>query len=328
MFASQRQKIEFNAFRRRYIRSILTRFCKAHGCTPTPVGSPPTSAMSNADFNLTSTHGGNRVVSLIRSVHRLHGKTFVQPLDVVFDVNVYGTNADAISARIGPGKDIPGRAAQKSQRAWALMRAASFLTAAESARLSPEDRDAIHLCSLKNIDEDGDYASDLSLYFVELARAGGSLGRLAEAFSRSKYHERETYRSVGAVLHIVNKRRDISPSMAVDSAFDNFGFVLEVMRGSHRCVPWPYRVARASKYVARMCDAMAIAATPHDRLHGLCEALNAKRKRMDRSISVSDVRPVMEALGVSPTAWTDFPMAVYDALLRARPTPKNSSISR
>jgi hypothetical protein len=333
LFASREQKAAFNRFRIAYIDALITRYCARHGCGPDVVGSPPTSAMSNADFNITgdttttsSTKRGDApIVAAIRGIERHHARNFADGLDVVFDVNLYGTS-DTIFDGV---RKLRPKALQFSQRVWASMRIHEFLTPDEAAAaLSQADRKVYAACGARAASEKREerregYLGHLNDYFA--ARDVETPERLADLFSTAKFHERETYRSIGAYLHIVRRKpvAEMDLSLRLDSAYDNFGFVLETMRGD-RCSSVAYRVARASKYVSRMCAALL---SPRSRtaaatLKNVCDALNERRKT--HAITAADVAPLLRLLGVADAS--AFPLAVYGALLNNKQSSNHSHI--
>jgi hypothetical protein len=78
-----------------------------------------------------------------------------------------------------------------------------------------------------------------------------------ESFSLAKYYENETYRSLGAVLHIVNKLVDIDENYFVHSVYDQYGFVVEnVLEEKIKGSSVNVTVPKASKYISRICDAI------------------------------------------------------------------------
>lgn len=83
-----------------------------------------------------------------------------------------------------------------------------------------------------------------------------------EAFSRSKYYEDETYRSLGAYLFTVLKMRNLDIGYYIDSAFDDLGFAVENLVDSGKTPEM--KNLRAAKYLERSCDALIQACTQID----------------------------------------------------------------
>jgi hypothetical protein len=78
-----------------------------------------------------------------------------------------------------------------------------------------------------------------------------------ECFSKAKYYENETYRSLGAVLHIVNKLSGINENYFVHSVYDQYGFIIEnVIQHNIKGNSLPVRIPKISKYISRICNAI------------------------------------------------------------------------
>lgn len=87
---------------------------------------------------------------------------------------------------------------------------------------------------------------------------------LVESFSRAKFYENETYRSLGAVLHIVQKRDNFVNRLKQEeyylhSIYDNFGFVVENLLHEKLCGKlFKPSVLKVAKYVSRIINAMSM----------------------------------------------------------------------
>jgi hypothetical protein len=103
----------------------------------------------------------------------------------------------------------------------------------------------------------------------------------------TKLLENDVYWSVGAFLHIVSGRKDITESMYVDSMLDNTGFIVSNLRKKHVCKKEvsPYTtVLRVAKYMERVLDAYMLCRHVKSEAHlqkllTMCSKLNIERKR-------------------------------------------------
>lgn len=78
-----------------------------------------------------------------------------------------------------------------------------------------------------------------------------------ECFSIAKYYENETYRSLGAVLHIVSRIEGIEKNYYAHSVYDQYGFIVEnIFEHKIKGTNLINTVPKAAKYIARICDAI------------------------------------------------------------------------
>lgn len=305
-FASKPQARRFNDFRKKYVRSIVDDYCRANGCVPIGVGTTDPSPSSDIDFDMYSS--GNREINeIIRDIHAFHESRFARSLDEVFDVNLYGTISDVFvdaQCAFGACERLP-KPSIEAQHAWAFARAAEAISAnapeTAAAMLSERDRSLYETCLRRRERRSNDRYLSLLGEFLKLSKRRTSVAKLAEAFSEAKYHENETYRSVGATLHIVRKQPKLDPSMWIDSVYDNFGFFAETVFASVACAKREKaRVSRACKYLARICDArmnLPNAAPSISRMREICARIDADRKRM-KTPSALDLRALRTELGL------------------------------
>ena len=121
-----------------------------------------------------------------------------------------------------------------------------------NTKIIPIERSKSLYCSRNKIES---YTSCLSSYFENINN--GKLDDISEHFSLAKYYENETYRSLGAVLHIVNKLTDINKNFFVHSVYDQFGFVVEcILETKIKENMLIDVIPKASKYISRICDAV------------------------------------------------------------------------
>lgn len=343
MLGTPEQKRAFNKMRMEYVAALLggKGVCGPRsGRSCTAVGTVPPSPVSDMDFNV----AGPSVADAIAEARRRHHARLEDPIDVVFDVNLYA----AISP-LGPACPLERAAcSQRSarimaspalalgQRAWSFLRIAHVLDAgAHCLQMLPCHRAFVERAGrlkrrldkkLKGLTPEAAYA----LSVRETARSARSAvgpARIAYLFGQSKHLERDTYRSVGAVLDIVYKLDPMPTTLMYDSVYDNFGFALHALL-HERCSNMDVRLLEASKYVDRICrtlrriraaqrhassaTASASASASDDRLERLAELsdrLNAKRKQLE---------PATHAEKAKLAALLGDPHALHDASSAAR----------
>ena len=144
--------------------------------------------------------------------------------------------------------------------------------------------------------------------------------KLANIYGRTKYYERETYRSVGATMHIVIKKKGLPRSMLTDSVYDNFGFAAEVLLTPPLCPKHPkdVRVYKTCKYISRICNALEeMNANVENILEikELCDIMNTRRKKM-LPLLQSDYKKLCGLIG-TPTRFDPARLlqAIYNRLL-------------
>ena len=143
LYANDKQKIAFNKFRRTYIKNIIIKACNKKICELKPIGSDPKTVASDADFDMY----GQDVDEFIGKINKDHHKYFKKSMDVIFDINIYGTIADifigmncAITGCVNHIKNID------KQHQWAFIRAAEYLPIKLVNSLSNYDKTLYVLC--------------------------------------------------------------------------------------------------------------------------------------------------------------------------------------
>lgn len=155
------------------------------------------------------------------------------------------------------------------QRMWSFLRIVEFVSVlgpakkkAVMAGWSQEHRrlyaETKHLYDQLRRRKLPSYGRAIRRFFDELDKKPQDPHKLAEAFSFSKFLERETYRSVGAVLHIAERHGTMPKSAYYDSIYDNLGFVFEIMLAPALCVQDLFyaKVVKTAKYIERILDAL------------------------------------------------------------------------
>ena len=263
-FGTVKQKTFWDNFRRKYINSLLNKYCTtSKNCFYTFIGS--NSIFSDIDINIS----GEDSVYIIKSIYKEHGKNFDKSLEVLFDVNIYGTifhYLDKIRDCINnPSKDecFPKVVANYQQRCWSFSRIVeTVLTYKDEDKMDifnflPESYRKLFYDSYKLIKKvknkytgKDDYLFLLKKYISSLHKnpKNENPKKLMNKYSTCKLFENESYRSAGAVLHIVYDKK-ISKDLYYDSIYDNLGFIFEISNNK-------FNILKISKYIDRIIDAM------------------------------------------------------------------------
>ena len=258
---------------------------------------------------------------LYGALRAFHGARFPDTsMADLFDVNVYASDfVSPVHVTCTGAGDGTCLRSSCSQRSWACLRLAEVLRPRADAAGADPRRSAFaawfesaagadfatgvlapavaKLQDVRRIEEESPrdsltYATMVGRAFSAARDRPDDAEDAAESFSRSKLYERDTYRSVGAFLHVVGGYRSMHPSLYVDSALDNLGFLLENLLEDKvlGCieVPLEHRLLRVAKYLGRTCDALILSlgddtgtaeAVGHLRdVQAVCKSLNEARK--------------------------------------------------
>jgi hypothetical protein len=284
--ANKKQQKAFNLLRTRYVKTMIIDFCSNKQCQPVMVGSPPSSALSDIDFDFYSNK--KDVVEVIHLINTEHHKFFKDSIENTFDINLYGTVSD-IFANIPCTLEKCKNIDSKDQHIWAFMRVCQYGKSLYPM-LSPHHKKLYKECvarkKLLHTPEHQHkllYLKYLDEYLTMSKKKHFDPAKLAHTFSKAKFYERETYRSVGATLHIVKKKDDLPTPYLHDSIYDNFGFILEV--AALKCYNHDYKIMKICKYVSRICNALLILDPSRKdirKLKDITHAINRKRKNIQK----------------------------------------------
>lgn len=279
LFGSKQQQQAFNRFRTEYVEYLVNRYCTTTtNCEARLSGtSAKNFPMSDIDYNFE----GSGMKLAIDNIKKEHTKYFGSnnTLDDVFDANLYGTTFKFAGHKgyvLSPLDDA-------RQCVWAFSRTAEVIKTISSKerdvfekalhdshrkmfkcatrRLSSPDYSDCN-CETQRFDM---YARRLTEFVAQKQSTQGSFSSTMESMSRAKVFEHETYRTFGAILHIVEgcKRKDVTDARFFHhSVLDNFGFVVQAMCKRLTCKSdddintFVYRVQKASKYIDRICDGL------------------------------------------------------------------------
>jgi hypothetical protein len=242
-------------------------------------------------------------------------------LEELFDTNIYGSVFhfldDRCDAREMTLECYPRYEMGYRQRMWSFLRIVEMCEQElpRKARLDlvshlPTEYQKLYAETLILLKQhlrrkSTDYARAISQYMKELGQANPDPHKIAEAFSRSKVVEHDTYRSIGAVLHIVEHRTDLHPSALYDSCYDNLGFVFQQFLKRSLCGSGVLidKLIKSAKYIERIFDAVYrinnknqksnVVSSRFTELNEVAAKLNVMRKAL---VGVDDMRPAAETM--------------------------------
>jgi len=261
--------------------------CKLEGVGTTENISAASDIDMNFYFTFTPTNIDeiiNNIRSLYDKINTFHYNKFTTPYEDLFDMHFYATNlyskeCNNSKCKINNcSKDtcvINNNYDTNKQRRWAFYRAAEIIqnnTLENLINLYNETHPfrKLYNDTLKVIKEqeqskrtNNTLQNSMSKKYVNsVAESYKNLNLKIDinSFSRAKIYERETYRSVGAFLHIVAKKTDLKYNLYIDSMLDNYGFILENLYHEPSCFKLDIQIKllRVAKYLERMCDAIIL----------------------------------------------------------------------
>lgn len=307
LFGTVEQQNILNNFRFLYISHLLNNHCK-NGCKFEVIGTIANSPQSDMDFDLT----GSSIPKIITQIIKNHTQYFNEPLDVLFDINLYGSVFDSKIEKMD-------NTIYNQQKIWSFVRVIEvmsllnketqkrfydslneidkilyndtlvflnhFVNFKRCKNMSVRNKYLTIDCSkdmfVNNVNSSEffyknnsvvsnvkelikrksftEYSQELSNYFRE-AKQDMSYFNIVNSFSFAKFQENETYRSLGAVLHIVQKQTSlIDKRYYIHSIYDNFGFVLENLLHDSLCGSiFKSNVLKVSKYISRIIDGIKL----------------------------------------------------------------------
>jgi hypothetical protein len=329
-FGTKAQLVAWDKFRVKYINTLIERHCTPLlNCKTQIIGSK--SPKSDIDMNMTCPQHIEDVLVAIKEDH--HSK-YKRSMEEMFDFNVYASvfhylkdrcNVDRV-ASCYPRYELGMR-----QRMWSFLRIVQFVTTLTPAQRRallagwPEVHRKLYIDTKKmyerlKLRKLPTYGRAIRKFFDELNKLPEDPRAIAEAFSASKYLEHETYRSVGAVLHIVERHASMPKSGYYDSIYDNLGFIFEIMLAPSLCVEDPSvfktKVVKTAKYIERIIDALGHVQTVSpdlSEINAIASNINKDRKAL---VPVQEM-PVAELLALMKVQTQDAanPAVVYVSAL-------------
>jgi hypothetical protein len=321
---SHAQLLRFDALRNKYVTSLLDKHCRALGdgeddgaCTTDVIGS--TSPSSDIDINMTSPAHFEDVYTKILREHRARFPH--DSLEDMFDVNIYGSVFHFLDARCQEDGDARRRVEacypmyepSYRQRMWSFLRIVESTQglrrgqAAEVVRGLPAPYQRLYERTRKVLlgplrkrygSSTDAYAHTVQAYLDELKKPHPV--DIPEKFALAKYLERDTYRSIGAVLHIVEHKPTIVKANLYDSVYDNLGFIYQLAFKDAASIDVTPKIGKICKYIARVCDAVQRIQGRGQKtplvaeLQALAKELDAKRK----ALAPIEPRKVEALLGI------------------------------
>jgi hypothetical protein len=178
LYGTPEQKTAFNRFRIKYIRYLFDKVCLEldDACRDTLVGTYPSSAKSDIDYNISG-----KISEKIRRIAERHMELFDDSLDELFDINLYGTSFDAEIARQANFPVVD------SQFVHAWLRVAKLGRGIEMSR---EHRELTEKALKLRVR--GNYVKNLELYLRASDKADIDFSDLVTLYSEAKYFEKRS----------------------------------------------------------------------------------------------------------------------------------------
>eukprot|EP00798_Chlamydomonas_sp_ICE-L_P027261 gene27261-biopygen8419 len=295
-----------NTFRVAYATGLIDyirQMCGDDVCNPKQVGTVNVNYSSDIDVNLNFNgeilHNDlDRIVLIFKSIKDYHYQRFKRNFTDMFDINIYGSHFGMLNnpKSAKSKEEIYLISNDPQQRLFAMGKLAIMCKWSDREDML-KARDFIKKQPTYNSNNNEKlYTSYLKKYFAidrnntttttSLGAVSGIV-KVGRIFSMTKLLENDVYWSVGAFLHIVSGRKDLTESMYVDSMLDNTGFIVSNLRKKHVCKKEvsPYTtVLRVAKYMERVLDAYMLCRHVKSEAHlqkllTMCSKLNIERKR-------------------------------------------------
>lgn len=283
-FSTDLEKNHFNLFRLKYYDILAKKVSEKIECFSKEMCSfilvgTVDNITSESDIDVNFVFSMDNIVSdrsrieqIIQNIHafykyilEFHDNYFSDSLENTFDINFYA------SSFITDGKILNNCSemcieSPVEQKYFAFIRAidamshnkiSASLIKKSIIKLKSKELGKLFL-EKKNSKTYHDYVKSIKKYLISENSNNISSNTVFNKFSITKLKERDTYRSVGAFLHIVKKLKDMHPSFYLDSFLDNYGFMLENLFHKPDCfnLEIDLRLRRVSKYICRMVDAL------------------------------------------------------------------------
>lgn len=209
----------------------------------------------------------------------------------------------------------PSLQANYNQRMWSFMRIVETVDQINNLlTFFPKNYKKLYISTLKlkkkslQKYEKHDYTYFIKRYYTLLKQkiANASPSKIANAYSLASFIEKDSYRSIGAILHIVEKVPNISIELLYDSIYDNLGFVYNILYTNSLCLQEQLiiKFIKICKYIYRITDAMILINSNISnivkQIHHISNDINEKRKQMIRpSLLEKDVMDLLALLNIS-----------------------------
>ena len=310
LFATQKQLLKYHNVRKEYINALIDKHCtKDKQCFVKYIGSD--TPKSDIDINLNCP----TVQQVVEDIMNEHYDNYKDSLEDMFDTNIYGSMIRHFGEDCSEVKTLqtvchPDYYPLYSQRIWSFLRVAETINKQDTKNkfvksLSAPYKRLYEKCSNLQLPKKHSraYTKYLALYVQAIHDRNPDYQVISERFSMCKYLETDAYYSIGAVLHIVEHKKNITPAVIYDSIYDNLGFALEILYKNGIChvVIIQLKIMKMCKYLARICDAYRLLTRRDDLddLYKLSEKLNQMRKkhRFDKK-AVAGVQDLLARLNI------------------------------
>jgi hypothetical protein len=163
----------------------------------------------------------------------------------MFDTNIYGSTIRQFGKECSDIKTLqtvchPNYYPLYSQRIWSFLRIVETINKGSIKKEFVKTLPTVYKTLYKNAETLSSelssktnktiwYTKYLALYVKAIQNPIANYKVISENFSKCKYFETDAYYTIGAVLHIVENKKNINPDVLYDSIYDNLGFALEVL---------------------------------------------------------------------------------------------------
>jgi hypothetical protein len=281
-----------NEFRLLYVTKLKKFLSERCGdlCTPQAVGTVDNiKYVSDIDINLNFSskieENLQEITKIYSSIQTFHHKYFTQDYSKLFDVDRCSeSNIQCINTLV----------ALKSQRLMSFSRLSQVSQKHGLFFLNPPDslsrinaffllyNNTFEMINSSKTKKLKFYSKYLEEFYS--VNKSSNFKNAATLFSLSKMFETDTYRSVGAYLHIVVGIKNLPTVLYMDSIIDNLGFAIENVLKSDDCldIQFAWKMLRVAKYLERIIDAVELSKVDLDldlhKLKEITKFLNMSRK--------------------------------------------------
>lgn len=336
LFATKKQLLKYHKERKLYIHALIARHCTVDKeCYIKYVGSD--TPKSDIDININCPN----VQEVVAGIMDEHYANYSDSLEDMFDTNIYGSMIRHFGENCSQVKTLqtachPDYYPLYSQRIWSFLRVVEVMNAQQESKakffksLPAAYKKLYDKCSTKLAElpkkNSKVYSKYLAQYVQAIHQTTLDYKVISETFSMCKYLETDAYYSIGAVLHIVEHKKNITPAVIYDSIYDNLGFALEILYKNGIChvIIAQLKIMKMCKYLARICHAYKLlGGSDLDDLYKLSEKLNQLRKKHSfNKKSLAKVEDLLARLQIKSTDINDVAIGLVSFILKAIPKDK------
>jgi hypothetical protein len=328
LFSTQQQLLQYHNERKKYINELISKHCSRNKeCYITYIGSD--TPKSDIDINLNCP----TVQQVVASIMEEHYEKYNDSLEDMFDTNIYGSmirqfGQDCSEVRTLQTFCHPDYFPLYSQRVWSFFRVAQAIKTKFIKSLSTPYKRLYEKCIKleRELPKKNSklYSKYLDMYVKALHDPNPNYQVISDKFSMCKYLETDAYYSIGAVLHIVEHKKNIKPEVIYDSIYDNLGFALEILYKNGLChvIIAQLKIMKMCKYLARICDAYKLLTGKDtlDDLYKSSEKLNQMRKKHNfNKTAIARVQALLARLNIKSLEIDDVAIGLVSFILKAIP---------